>query len=271
MLRVRNLSIVASVALLVVVVGTVAQAAPTFEKSAIYGRGNVGRAVRPLAAPQSLTQSTDPNTLEEVMVACSGGGITTDNHWMRLFDLDGDHGISGEFCVTSVDYGVEISTANPDTSVNVYCRGNGVNTPGQINFSDLTQQDGVTINLQDGNLFFINQPVGGCCTGADDDLVVEVAAADCLAAEDSCLQFWIGGNDNGQSAPSYIGAADCGINNPVDLALIGFPDNHLAWVVNGDDDGGGGGVPAVGPIGAIVMVLVLLGTSAILLRRQVIG
>ncbi len=47
-------------------------------------------------------------------------------------------------------------------------------------------------------------------------------------------QFFIGSNAVGQTAPSYLAAADCGVTEPTDTAAIGFPDMHIVMNVTGD-------------------------------------
>jgi hypothetical protein len=274
MSKVRTFSVVVGAALILCTAGSALAARanqPHFNKSVLAERhlDQIGRKLRATAAAVSLTQSVDPNTIEDgLSVACSAGGVSTSNTWMRRFDLDGDHGIAGQFCASSLDFGVEILAGGTDLTVATHCIGNGVNTPGIIDLGQLALQDSVTFSGTDGSLYFQNTAVGGCCTGATDDMVVEVTSEDCLGGG-GCLQFWFGANDNGQTAPSYLGAADCGIVNPTDLALIGFPGDQIVMTVNGDDDSPG--TPAIGPLGIMVMVVVLLGSSAFFLRRQVIG
>ena len=60
----------------------------------------------------NITQSVDPNTVAAGSVACTAGGISSDNHFLRRFFLNADHGIVLQYNVTSVDFGIE--------SVNVY-------------------------------------------------------------------------------------------------------------------------------------------------------
>jgi len=66
---------------------------------------------------------------------------------------------------------------------------------------------------------------------------------------DLVLDFWIpngqvepnmwlvfpGANNLPQTRPSYLAAADCGVNDPLDTAAIGFPDSHWVMVVHGDE------------------------------------
>jgi hypothetical protein len=44
-----------------------------------------------------------------------------------------------------------------------------------------------------------------------------------------------GANNLPQTRPSYLAAADCGVNDPIDTAGIGFPDSHWVMVVHGDE------------------------------------
>ena len=37
--------------------------------------------------------------------------------------------------------------------------------------------------------------------------------------------FFIGSNAAGQTAPSYLAAAACGVTEPTDTAAIGFPEH----------------------------------------------
>jgi hypothetical protein len=271
MSKVRTFSVVVGAVLILCTAVSTAQAVPSFSKTLRPETDAVGRKLSLTAAPVSLTQNIDPNTIEDnVSVACSAGGITTENTWMRRFDLDGDHGITGNFCVTSLDYGIELQTGGTNLTVATHCISTPP-TPGFISLGSLVNQDSVGAVPADGALFFQNTVVGGCCNGSTDDLVMEVTGADCLDSG-ACLQFFIGANDNGQTDPSYIAAAGCGIIDPTDIALLGFPGDHVVMTVNGDDEGGGsGGVPAIGPLGVMVLVLVLLGSSAFFLRRQVVG
>jgi hypothetical protein len=271
MSKVRTLSFAIGAALILCTLGSDAQAAgAAFHKAPGVDRGAVGRKVRLTAAPVSLTQNVDPNTVEDgLSVACSAGGVTTANTWMRRFRLASSYGINGPFCVTSLDFGVELLTGGTMLTVASHCNPVSSNVPGVILLSDLVLQDSVTFNGTDGSLYFQNTVLGGCCTGATDDLVMEVTGADCLGSG-ACLQFFIGANDNGQTDPGYLAAADCGIVNPTDIALLGFPDDHIVMTVNGDSEGGGT-VPALGPMGVTLLVLALLGGSAFFLRRQVVG
>ena len=62
-------------------------------------------------------------------------------------------------------------------------------------------------------------------------LVVEIFPPDGQTAGNS---FFIGSNNLGQTAPSYLAAADCGVPEPTNTATIGFPDMHIVMNVTGD-------------------------------------
>ena len=236
------------------------------------GRYKVKQVVHPLA-PESITQNVDPNTIVAgTSVACVGrGGVTTDNGWWRLYDISA----FSDFCMENVDFGIETAVGpTQNITVNVFCLDNGLPFLGE--FLDLA---GTNSQPQpDADLEFFNIPVAGCCDTQTQQMAVELLSDNCQETG-TCQLLFIGCNDLGQTAPSYITADDCGVIDPIDMALIGFPDSHVIQVVNGvhgDDfpDGGDGGtgddggVPATTAQGAMLTVLLLLGTSALLLRRR---
>jgi len=52
--------------------------------------------------------------------------------------------------------------------------------------------------------------------------------------------FFIGGNGFGQTAPSYVASAACGIFDPADAGGLGFPDAHFIIIAEGEAGGGSG-------------------------------
>jgi hypothetical protein len=221
-------------------------------------------------APQSITQSTDPDTLVDgTSVACCSA-ICLENSWLRLFDLDDDHGLTGAFSVESIDWGIqEVAGGTGEVTVNVYCLDEGL--PFLYQFMNL--KDSVVVPLADEVLTFHNTIIGGSCDTYTEDMAVELHAEDCNLT--GCISLFIGMNDLGQTAPTYIASASCSIIDPTDLAGIGFPDAHLVMKVNGPycdpDDGGdddGGDVPATTVVGAVLLLLVLMGSGAYFLRRR---
>ena len=268
-----------SLALFILCVGAaVAQTSFMTDPNAVPGAFAVRDIIHPLA-PQQITQNTDPNTLVGgTSVACQSGGITTDNHWWRLFDLDDDHGLLNTLTVASLDYGIETAVGpTQNITATMYCLDEGL--PFELAF--LTQVGMNTVAQPDADLEFFNIAVDGSCDTASQDLAVDMSTEDCLAGEANCLSLFIGMNDLGESATTYIHADDCGILDPVDVNVVDFADHHVVYVVNGEADGGtgdggagdggdgdGGGVPSATVSGLLLMVLVLLGSSAYFLRRR---
>jgi hypothetical protein len=127
--------------------------------------------VHPLA-PQAITQSNDPDTIESGSgVACNDGVFTTENSWLRLFDLDDDHGLVGTYTVESVDWGMETVTGSLDIVVNVYCLDDGM--PFLYAFMNLVGS--AATPLADEVLTFHSTPVGGACDSATQSMAVELS------------------------------------------------------------------------------------------------
>jgi hypothetical protein len=157
-----------------------------------------------LSTPLAITQNLEPDTLVDgTSVADFAGDYTTDNRYLRLYDLDGEFGIAGPFCVTSVDYGCQSAVGGPGgtqpVTLHTYCLDDG--SPFLSEFLEL--QDEVITTVPDCHLQFFNTEIGGCCDSRTQSLVVEIHAEDCLASG-TCLNFWIGMNDLGQTAPTYL-------------------------------------------------------------------
>ena len=77
------------------------QAAELSRSEVADGQYGVRETPIPLAA-RSMTQSFDPYTVEATSFACEVDGITTDNHYWRLFDLN-VLVLDTEFCTTDID------------------------------------------------------------------------------------------------------------------------------------------------------------------------
>jgi hypothetical protein len=155
--------------------------------------------------PVSITQNVVPDTLVDgTSVADAAGDYTTDNRYFRLYDLDGEFGIAGDFCVTSVDYGCQSAVGGPGSTqpltLHTYCLDDGL----PFVYASLELQDEVIVTLPDCELEFFNAEIGGCCDADTQSLAVEIHAAYCNAAPELCTNFWVGMNDLGQTAPTYL-------------------------------------------------------------------
>jgi hypothetical protein len=222
-------------------------------------------------APVTITQNMDTDTIVSGdSVACSDGVFTKENSWLRLFDLDDDHGLVGAFTVSSVDWGTESVAGALDITVNVYCLDEGL--PFLYSFMEL--KDSAATPVADEVLTFHNTAVGGSCDSATEDMAVELHGEDCEILG-TCTLYWIGFNPLGETGPTYIASASCDIPEPITVQAIGFVSAFLVMKVNGNDeapndDGGddGGDVPATTGVGAVLLLLILLGSGAYFLRRR---
>src|SRR5205814_155376 len=66
------------------------------------------------------------------------------------------------------------------------------------------------------------------------ELVMEVNIPDGSAQGNV---FFIGSNTDPETGPSYLSAADCGVNDPTPTGDIGFPDMHIVFNVYGSCPG----------------------------------
>ena len=93
--------------------------------------------------------------------------------------------------------------------------------------------------MADQNLTLFTVPVTGAAP-AGSVLVVEVFTPEGQTAGNS---FFIGSNPDGETGPSYLAAADCGVTEPTPTAAIGFPDMHIVMNVTGDTEATGCSFP----------------------------
>ena len=171
----------------------------------------------------NITHSTSQTITEANSVACSSdqGASTSANQYLRTFTL-ADFGITQDFAVDQVTFGIENLSATRSVTVNLYTLN------GAFTYANLTKIGTATTSLAAQSLSLVNVPVSGTAT-AGSTLVVEVAAGD-FSGE---AAFFIGSNALGQTAPSYLAASGCGLTEPTDTAAIGFASMHIVMNVTG--------------------------------------
>jgi subtilisin family serine protease len=176
----------------------------------------------------TITHSTSQTIMGGNAVACSpdGGVTTSSNQYLRAFTL-ADFGIFGDFDVTSVDFGIENLTGsvNRDITVNLYT------LDGVFTYANLTLIGTATASVAPQALTVVNVPVTGTAP-AGSTLVVEIDPGD-LSGQ---AGFFIGSNNMGQTAPSYIRSTSCSIPEPTPFGNIGFPGVHIVMNVIGETD-----------------------------------
>ena len=184
------------------------------------GRGSAGRV---------LTQTTSDLIEADVSIACTDdNGLHAENSYYRVFDLTAA-GVTGSFHVTEVEVAVEAASGGNDAVQPVDVRlhtlnGTQLNTGALVTLVTQTQ---IVTNQVGGRLTFEfdnTVPTGS-------KLVVEVHTPDGSQTGD---YFYIGANNDGQTAPGYLRAPECGDDQPTDFAQIGFPDLHILISVTGN-------------------------------------
>jgi hypothetical protein len=165
----------------ILLVGVVAQAANTLDQSAI-DPGSTATAENIRLEPCSLTQNDDPTIVGAGSVACSGAGIVTDNWFGRVYDLDGEHMVGGNYCVSDLDYALESVTDATPTTYQVSCVANGTsgNPGGSVTVAALDAGEVFSVQINDGpaDQEFFNVALGGCCPSTD-DLAMFSITVDC--------------------------------------------------------------------------------------------
>lgn len=185
----------------------------------------------PAPVAVTLTQNTATTVTAGNSVSCHAGGITADNSFYRVFTL-ANHGVSGQFTATRVDFGIEEINAGTGTTLNVDVRLHRLN--GAMTLANLTQVHtqsvplNETLDLQNVSIT-LSAPV---VFAAGSTVVLEVHVPDGDAAQNT---FFLGSNAAGESAPSYLRTPDvnCGVPEPATYASLGFPNVHLVMSIAG--------------------------------------
>ena len=222
-------------------VATVASAAAP----ALRRHGNPSSAAASPSAPEvvggtSITQSTNASTVTTgASVSCNGGApgfFHTDNSYYRAFTLSAFNPPLDQlqFMVQAVTIGIEtanasgVGTTQPVT-INIF--NSSANPPTLATLGPVLSTQTVNVSDQSNSTLLIplvTQPVFTVGTGI---LVVEVFTTNGQAAGHS---FFMGANALGQSGPSFIRAAPCGLTDIGNLTGIGFPNMHVVMTVHGN-------------------------------------
>jgi hypothetical protein len=188
----------------------------------------------------TITQSASASIISLNSVSCNAGGLHTDNSYYRRFKLAADHGIITPFTTSNVDFGIEVASSATGGGQPVLVKLYTIPTAAAMNTANFTQIANVAVNVLDQSLTVLSVPVvGAVASPTTQDLVVEIFTPSGQTTGDS---FFIGSNNLGQTRPSYLAAAACGVTQPTDTAALGFPGMHIVMAVTGSD----GIVPTAG-------------------------
>ena len=243
-------------------------AAQSFSTSGIEGGNRTVQGTN--GGPIVLTQSVDPLTITAAnSVSCNAGGLHTDNSYMRRFDLDGEFSIAAPFVVEGVDVGVETAAGaggSQPISVVAYSIANA----DPMAFANLTEVGRIDTTIADASqaieaFTFTSSAINP----ATDDLVIEVFTPE---GQTDGHSFFIGSNAAGETGPSYLAAAACGVTEPTPTASIGFPGMNIVMTVFGSTAGtpppATQPVPTLSNLSLILLSLMLAGLALVAIRSR---
>lgn len=176
------------------------------------------------AATYVITHSPNQTIIGGLSVACVSG-TTKDNSYLRVFDLVTDFGINTDITVSSVDFGIQSTTAGSGGSQNVTV--NIYTLSGPLLYANLTLIGSEVTSVTDQALTIFNVPISAFIP-AGSVLVAEIFSAD------AGNNFWMGCNNVGSTDASYLAAAECGLAEPGTVTSVGFPDAQCVINVNAE-------------------------------------
>ncbi|WP_296605803.1 hypothetical protein, partial [Nocardioides sp.] len=214
---------------------TVSKAAQ--EMRAKYGPGSLSRnpkagmppamrrPVTPLGALE-ISQMADNSPGDEGVSCGVSGTSTTANSWWRRFYFSEHPGVGASTNVSSVT--ISSGSNGPSgvpVTINLYTIPHGTPTD-TIPTASLTPI-GTGTGTIDSGLVSVTIPVSGAIADtAGSDLVVEFHIEAVATG-----QFFPGANATTETHPTFLSAADCGVNEPTTASAIGFPNFHMTMVV----------------------------------------
>lgn len=184
------------------------------------------------AGAVAITDSTDTATIDND-VNCGG---FSGSSFYRSFKLDTFPQLTtAKFKIDSVTFGIWLVSGPGGSTVpmRVAVYSSSATPP---TLASLTLLDSVTFSMPVGgghSTYTAVLPNAPVMTVATDTLVAEVFYQNDATTG---ATFFIGGNDNGQSSPTYERAPDCQAFDIIDLATLGpaFGNFSLLLVVNGE-------------------------------------
>ncbi|MER2600301.1 MAG: carboxypeptidase regulatory-like domain-containing protein [Caldilineales bacterium] len=184
----------------------------------------------PGTVTRTITQSQSQSITNDNSVAClNSAGYHTDNAYLRRFRLS-DYGISGAFNVSNVEFGVEYAQAGSGSSQPMRLRIYRLSNPsGSMTYGNMSLIATVNFNLPNQSLSRYSVPITANVP-AGSVLVAEVFSPSGQAASN---RFFIGSNSGGETAPSYLAAAGCGLSEPTTTGSIGYGTMHVVINVTG--------------------------------------
>lgn len=217
-----------------------------------------------------LTQSTAQTVLAQNSASCNISGEHADNSYFRAYDMSA---YPGGFDVCEVQIGIEEATAGQPAlgggasqpmTVNVWANSGVAFPPGTLALVGTA-----AVNVADQALTVLTVPVAASLPPGTSQMILEVFTPN---GQQEGHRFFIGSNNLGQSAPSYIAAADCKLPDPTPTSDIGFPGMQIVLNAVGTPQGGPPivEVPTLGTWGAMILAGFLASAGFVVLRKRAI-
>ncbi|MCD4792311.1 MAG: T9SS type A sorting domain-containing protein [Bacteroidales bacterium] len=172
----------------------------------------------------SLSQIIDPGT----SVSCNSGGIHYENSYYRVFDLEKEFNINGDWLVQNVEFGIDAANSGTGNSQPVNIILYVMSEYNNSIIKDSLTQKGDTlkfdVNNNESGTLKIVEVSPNVNVNLGQVLVVEVWVPN---GQDEGHSFFIGSNDLGETDSTYIQAGDCGVDDPIPMSELLFPDMHL--------------------------------------------
>ena len=133
----------------------------------------------------------------------------------------------GQFCITSVSFGVEFANTTQPVTVRLYRTSNfPTGFPGSLTLIGTT-----TLNVSSAqNGTVVTTPLAATVPTGTSQLVMELFTPN---GQPGGYRFFVGSNAASETGPSYFSAPACGITVPTTTAAAGFPNMHVVFDVNG--------------------------------------
>jgi hypothetical protein len=176
---------------------------------------------------QVITQSSSQTVSPTGSVACGSqaNGYTADNSYIRVFKLS-DYGITNNYKITNVSFGVQTVNSSFPVEVNVY------NWTGTFPTGTATLLGTANVNLTTAS--------AGTVVNTGTNLTTTVNAGSTFVVEifhdgdvTPAQSFYMGTNPGAQTGPSYLSSETCGITTPTATgtgALAAF--STARWVMS---------------------------------------
>jgi len=216
-----------------------------------------------------LTRSTSQSIAALNSISCNTGGLHTDNSYFRAYDMSG---YPDGFDVCEVQIGIESAAAGAPgvgagitqpMTVNVYSN-TGAAFPG----GTLALVGTAAVDVADQALTVLTVPLAASVPAGALEMVLEVFTPNGQTAGHS---FFMGSNNLGESAPSYLQAPACGAVVPTPTGALGFANMQIVLNASGDPGIGGPSIieiPTLGSWGVVLLGMALAGAAFLVLRRR---